>query len=42
VTTSGLAATAFIQGIKTFAAMTRDKKDAFRILLELEEPKASK
>jgi hypothetical protein len=40
VSTSGPAAMAFIQAIRTLAIMIREKKDAFRILLELEEPKS--
>ena len=40
VSTSGPAAMAFIQAIRTLATMMREKKDAFRILLELEEPKS--
>jgi len=39
VTTSGPVATAFIQAVRVLAAITRDKKDTFRILLEFEEPK---
>jgi hypothetical protein len=39
VTTSGPPAMAFIQAIRVSAAMIRDKKDTFRILLEFEEPK---
>jgi len=39
VTTTGPAASAFIQEVRVLAAITRDKKDAFRILLEFEEPK---
>ncbi len=42
VTTSGPTATAFIQAIRIFAALIRDNKDTFRILLEFEEPKAAK
>jgi hypothetical protein len=42
VTTSGPAATAFIQAIRVLAALIRDKKDTFRILLEFEEPKEAK
>jgi len=42
VTTSGPAATAFIQAIGVLAALIRDKKDTFRILLEFEEAKAAK
>jgi DNA replicative helicase MCM subunit Mcm2 (Cdc46/Mcm family) len=34
VSTSGPAATAFIQAIRVIAAMIRDKKDTFRILFE--------
>ena len=40
VSTSGPAGTAFVQAVRTFAAMIRDGKDTFRILLEFEEPKA--
>ncbi len=40
VSTSGPAAMAFIQAIRTLAVMMRLKKDAFRIFLELEEPKS--
>jgi len=39
VTTSGPAAMAFIQAVRVLAAITRDKKDTFHILLEFEEPK---
>lgn len=39
VTTSGPPAMAFIQAVRVFAAMIRDKKDTFRILLEFQEPK---
>jgi hypothetical protein len=39
VTTSGPAATDSVQAIRTFAAMTRDNKNTFRIVLEFEEPK---
>lgn len=39
VTTSRPAATAFIQALRVLAAITRDKKDTFRIFLEFEEPK---
>ena len=39
VSTSGPAATAFIQAVRVSAAMIRDKTDTFRILLEFEEPK---
>jgi hypothetical protein len=38
VTTSGPAATAFIQAVRIFAATMREKKDTFRILLEFEAP----
>jgi hypothetical protein len=31
---------AFIQAIRTLAIMMREQKDAFRIFLELEEPKS--
>jgi hypothetical protein len=31
---------AFIQAIRTLATMMREKKEAFRILLEFKEPKA--
>jgi hypothetical protein len=40
VSTSGSAAMAFIQAIRTLAIMMREKQDAFRISLELEEPKS--
>jgi DNA replicative helicase MCM subunit Mcm2 (Cdc46/Mcm family) len=40
VSTSGPAATAFIQAIRTLTTMMREKKDAFRIFLEFDEPKA--
>lgn len=40
VSTSGPAAVAFIQAIRTLAIMMREKKDAFRIFLELEERKS--
>jgi hypothetical protein len=40
VSTSGPAATAFIQAIATLKILMREKKDAFRILLEFEEPTA--
>ena len=39
VTTSGPVATAFIQAVRVLAAITGDKKDTFRILLEFDEPK---
>lgn len=40
VSTSGPAAMAFIQAIRTLAIMMREKKEAFRIFLDLDEPKA--
>jgi hypothetical protein len=40
VSTSGPAAMAFIQAIRTLATMMHEKKDGFRILLEIEEPKS--
>lgn len=38
VTTSGPAATAFVQAIVTMRILIRENKDAFRILLEFAEP----
>jgi len=40
ISTSDPAAIAFIQAIRTLAIMMREKKDAFGIFLELEEPKS--
>ena len=40
VSTSAPAATAFIQAIRTLTIMKREKKDAFRIFLEFDEPTA--
>ena len=40
VSTSGPAEMAFIEAIRTLTIMMREKKDAFRILLEFKEPKA--
>jgi hypothetical protein len=37
--TSGPAGTALLQAIRTLTTMTREGKNAFRILLEFEEPK---
>lgn len=40
VTTSGPAAQAFIESVRTMQIMIREKKDQFRILLEFDEPKS--
>jgi hypothetical protein len=40
VSTSGPAAMAFVQAIRTLTIMMREKKHAFLILLEFKEPKA--
>jgi hypothetical protein len=40
VSTSGPAAIGFIQAIVTLKIMIREKKDAFRILLEFDDPRA--
>ena len=40
VSTSGPAAMALVQAIRTLAIMIRDNQDAFHIFLEIEEPKS--